>query len=183
MENTLNSQTYRRNLPHIIPSNAVLCITVRLHGSLPKKIIDKLKQERSIRIVEITSLNLSPRETKVKLRKMHNHYFSKFDEQLERFSDGPTWLKNSTVAQTVISALLFFDNQRYKLVCYTIMSNHIHFIFYNLDRELSKIMHSFKLFSARKSNLILKRTGQSFWRVMTIMCARDENLKSKFDMF
>jgi len=163
MKNTLDSQTYRRNLPHIIPKDAVLCMTVRLHGSLPKTAIDKLKQERNIKIAEITTLNLTKRETNIRLRKMHDHYFSKFDEQLEGYSDGPTFLKDSAVAQTVISALLHFDMERYILVCYTIMSNHMHFVFYNLDRKLSTIMHSFKLFSARESNLILKRTGHSFW--------------------
>lgn len=87
MKNTLDSQTYRRNLPHIIPKDAVLCMTVRLYGSLPKKVIDILKQEREIKIAEITSLNLTKRETSIKLRKMHDHYFSKFDEQLEGYSD------------------------------------------------------------------------------------------------
>ncbi|MGK0364500.1 MAG: putative transposase [Saprospiraceae bacterium] len=163
MKKPLKSKTYRRNLPHIIPEDAVLCMTVRLHGSLPKEIIYKLKEERAINITEIASLNLTPKETKIRLRKIHALYFSKFDDLLDDFSNDSNWLKNPAVAQTIVSALLHFNNERYKLVCYTIMSNHIHFVFYNLDRELSKIMHSFKLFSAREANIIIKRTGESFW--------------------
>jgi REP element-mobilizing transposase RayT len=138
-------------------------MTVRLHGSLPKATITKLKEERAIKVAEIASLNLTEKESKIRLRKTHALYFSKFDDLLENSSFGPTWLENPAIAEIVISALLYFDNKRYKVICYTIMSNHIHFVFYKLDRALDKIMHSFKLFSAREANLIIKRTGESFW--------------------
>ncbi len=77
---------------------------------------------------------------------------------------GINWLSNREVAVTVKDALHFFDDKKYKLVCYCIMSNHIHLVFYKLTGPLSKVMHSLKGFTANEANKILDRTGKIFWQ-------------------
>ncbi|MCK7521495.1 MAG: hypothetical protein MZV64_29350 [Ignavibacteriales bacterium] len=42
---------------------------------------------------------------------------------------GPNWLKQDNVAQVVKDAIHFYDKKKYDLICYTIMSNHVHQVF------------------------------------------------------
>jgi len=146
---------YRRNLPHWQPNNGVFSMTVRLHGSLPEEAVRKLKNERAIKKAELLKKGLHPANLKAALRKMHEFYFGVYDDLLDNETAGPTWLKDPKIAKIVVDTLLFFNNERYKIICYTIMSNHIRFIFYKLDRQLPIVMASMKRFSAREANKYL----------------------------
>lgn len=75
-------------------------------------------------------------------------------------------MKEDAIAQVWIDALHHFDQERYKLICSTVMSNHIHFIFYKLDRSLAEIMKSLKGYSAYKANKLLlgRKKGAPFWQ-------------------
>jgi putative transposase len=68
------------------------------------------------------------------------------------------------IAQINKQAIHHFDEKYYQLICYCIMSNHIHLVIKFLDNapDLSQIMHSIKRFSAKESNIILGKTGK-FW--------------------
>jgi len=156
---------YRRNLPHLQPPNAVLFITIRLDGSLPKKRVQELKEQREAEEEElIRGKGLTEKETQKQLLKKFNLYFGKFDELLVENKEGPHWLKEKKVAKIWEDALKHFDNERYKLICSTIMSNHVHFIFYKLTQSLASIMHSLKSYSSTISNKFLNRVGQKFWQ-------------------
>ena len=74
------------------------------------------------------------------------------------------WLKEEAIAKIWADALSYFDGERYKLICSTIMSNHAHFIFYKLDRSLDEMMHSLKSFTGTIANKALNRIGQKFWQ-------------------
>jgi REP element-mobilizing transposase RayT len=77
---------------------------------------------------------------------------------------GAAWLRNPAVAEIVLNALLFFNNQRYTLHAWVIMPNHIHVLFTpTAGWTLTKILHSWKSFSAREANKVLDRTGE-FWQ-------------------
>jgi putative DNA methylase len=77
---------------------------------------------------------------------------------------GASWLKNPAVAEIAQNALLFFNNQRYTLHAWVIMPNHVHVLFTPAEGwTLSKILHSWKSFSAREANKVLDRTGE-FWQ-------------------
>ena len=77
---------------------------------------------------------------------------------------GAAWLKNPAVAEIVRNALLFFNDQRYTLHAWVIMPNHVHALFTPAEGwALTKILHSWKSFSAREANKVLDRTGE-FWQ-------------------
>lgn len=156
---------YARNLPHWQPENAVLFMTIRLYGSLPKIKIEELKERRIAEEQLLRSKALSEEGLKKALRKCFDLYFGKFDELLDNGTTGPHWLREKRIATIWTNALFHFDGDRYKVICSTIMSNHVHFIFYKLDRGLSQIMKSLKGFSAWESNKILNRVGERFWQI------------------
>lgn len=156
---------YRKNLPHYQPpDDTVFFVTTRLDGSLPKEVIEKLKEQRETEINIIKQSTNSFQEKRIKIDNAHKRFFGKYDDLLDGLTIGNNWLKIPAIAQEVCNALHFFDNQRYELICFTIMSNHIHIVMeVKKEYALYGIMQSIKTFSARKANELLDRNGQ-FWQ-------------------
>jgi putative transposase len=63
---------------------------------------------------------------------------------------------------TIVEALKHFDGERYRLLAWCIMPNHVHVVIDILDHSLSAIVRSWKSFSARQANVVLGRSG-AFW--------------------
>jgi REP element-mobilizing transposase RayT len=146
---------HRRNLPHIYRDNSTYFITYRLKGTIPINVLEELKNKYFNEKVPGT------KEEKYKLDKL---YFSEYDNYLDSNKD-IKWLVNKDIAEIVKESLHFYDKKNYDLICYSIMSNHVHLVFYLRDnsRSVDKIMHSIKRYSARESNKTLKREG-TFWQ-------------------
>ena len=52
-------------------------------------------------------------------------------------------------------------NKSYRLICYCIMSNHVHLVIQLLEGapDLSQVMHSIKRYTARKANIVLNESA------------------------
>ncbi len=86
--------------------------------------------------------------------------------ELEAWLDlgkGVCWLKDERVATVVAEALRHFDGERYRLLAWVIMPNHVHVLVKTDQEPLSKVVRTWKQFSARKANAILGRSG-AFWQ-------------------
>lgn len=98
-----------------------------------------------------------------------NRWFEKFDNYLDKALCGERYLTDPQIANTVAEATYYRDNKIYDLISFCIMPNHVHLICRPLEKEkdkfysLTEILHSLKRYTARQSNLILKRSG-SFWQ-------------------
>jgi putative transposase len=133
----------RGYLPHFDSSHIYQFVTLRLSNSLPSCVIERLKDERNFR-------DDSHRRKYLEM---------KLDECY-----GECFLKDSKVAKIVENSLLFFHEKRYSVTAWVIMPNHVHVLLEIYDGfPLSKIIQSWKGFTARKSNIILNRSG-SFWQ-------------------
>jgi REP element-mobilizing transposase RayT len=180
---------YKRNLPHFQPIGYTYFVTFRLNGSLPVQIIKQLKSEREKQLKAISGLSNKTFRLD-EYRKYQSVYFGKFDKLLDDSEYGPTWLKQDNVAQIVKKAIHFYDNKKYNLISYTIMSNHVHQVFTPIvGRDLSRpqqtedlsnknnidmnvdlqfpivtdILRLLKGSTARECNKILNRSG-TFWQ-------------------
>jgi REP element-mobilizing transposase RayT len=72
-------------------------------------------------------------------------------------------LSRTDLAEMVQNTLLHFEAQRYSLIAWCVMPNHVHVVFAPIPPyELSQILHSWKSFSAKRANSILGATG-AFW--------------------
>ncbi|MEM6319484.1 MAG: transposase [Bacteroidota bacterium] len=153
----------RRNLPHWQAPDGIYTIIFRLKGSLPKAIIERLRDERAFHKKSLLKRGLSKEETAVKLRKMQRLYYGKFDTLLDNTSTGPHFLKVPQIAQIVADAIMHFDGKRYQVIDYCIMSNHVHLTFCQLTKELGDILGSIKKFSSRQINLLQDCVGRQVW--------------------
>lgn len=177
---------YRRNLPHYQPPGFTFFVTFRLDGSLPIAVIQRLKEEREKELEKIAEY--SDEETRrEKYKTLQSQYFGKFDKLLDNAANGPTWLKEEKVATIVKDAIHHYDKTTYDLICYTIMSNHVHIVFTpivgrdlsrpnanenNLDMNVgvhvqfpivTNILRLIKGRTARECNKVLNRSG-AFWQ-------------------
>lgn len=154
---------YWRKLPHIQPKDGVFFVTFRLTGTIPKSIIIEYQNKKE--------------STKTKKEKLENseEYFKEIEDILDSATIGPTWLKNKAIAKVIIESFSFMDHKYFHLICYCIMSNHVHFIAYNLKKPLYAIMHSIKSFTAHECNKILNRKGRFWQREYYDNLIRDRN--------
>jgi putative transposase len=73
---------------------------------------------------------------------------------------GACVLKQPACANLVQNTLLHFDHQRYRMIAWCVMPNHVHALFQVWQgHPLGRILHSWKSHSARQINALLGRAG------------------------
>lgn len=76
---------------------------------------------------------------------------------------GACWLKRPDIAAEVENALLHFDGERYFLLAWCVMPNHVHvMVEMRTGFRLGDQIRSWKTFTARRANERLRRAGP-FW--------------------
>lgn len=137
-------------LPHFEQPDLVKFVTFRLCDSLPAEIVREWKA--GLHLYKDTRAN-DPRM--VGLR-----------ERIARYEDagyGACLLRDERVAEIVQTALFYFDDERYRLLAWCIMPNHVHALAEcGAAWPLGGIVHSWKSFTAKAANRVLGRTGE-FW--------------------
>ena len=126
-------------------------ITFRLFDSLPLSTFRELRRE-------LKSLQGGDLLDEARRKEILNTIAKYEDACL-----GSCFLRDSRIAKVIADALHYFDGERYRLIAYCIMPNHVH-VLIEVSRNwtLSKIMHSWRSFTANQANKILNRSGQ-FW--------------------
>jgi putative DNA methylase len=90
-------------------------------------------------------------------------FHSELDDALDSHY-GKCWQRDPRIATLVQSALLHFDGERYGMLHWVIMPNHVHaMIRVEPGWSLSSIIHSWKSFTARNANKMLGLSGE-FWQ-------------------
>ena len=160
---------YRRNLPHFHPEGYPLFITFRLANSLPEEVLSRLKQEREN---EIKKSSINPSVERYAMEIKHFHHF---DNWLERYENSPRWLGRTEVAGIVSEKILSMAGERYQLLAFCIMPNHVHLLIMPLVTDnlrhhgktakypVTDTLRLLKGSTARYCNLALKRNGP-FWQ-------------------
>ena len=134
----------RGYLPHFDGGEIIQFITFRLADSLPQNVLAhwKMQAERGL----ITDIEVQ--------------------RKIERYLDtniGNCYLNDERISSVVIETLKKFDGEKYKLIAWVLMPNHVHLLLRPLEgNSLGKIMHSIKSYTAHEANKILQLKGQ-FW--------------------
>ncbi len=133
---------WRRRLPHWVPDEAIVFLTWRLAGTMPKP--------------EPELLTNDPNPGRA---------FVRYDRELDRAETGPKWLKDPRVARMLMEVFLHGETVRrqYTLYAWVIMPNHIHLVL-QPHCELGKLMRWLKTATAVRANRIIERTGTPFWQ-------------------
>jgi putative DNA methylase len=167
----------RRNLPHWYVPGAAHFITYRLYGSLPQQALEQLQAKKQALLERALPPNYTPAQYR---ERVHKQLFAAYDDWLDRPGE-PHWLANPKIAALIRGNLYHHDSEKYHLMAYCVMSNHVHVLLQPWDATraanaecevgertdqhspLASIMHSLKSYTAHEANRILARLGP-FWQ-------------------
>ncbi|MFD2721813.1 transposase [Hymenobacter monticola] len=151
---------YQRFLPHRLAPGESYFITFRLAGSLPRKVVLQLIEERELRLREANpSAAVNPGERK--------GFFTTFDAVLDRANYGPCYLTKPAEAAIVQAALHFADGVGYDLLSYCLMPNHVHLIVHlpvDATAPLARTLQRLKSHTARHLNRLRSSEGRVWQR-------------------
>ena len=180
----------RGNLPHWYRPGAAHFVTYRLVDTLPVDVMNRLQEERTVRLRLPPMEGDSPQKHKALV---HKQFFAAYDRYLDQAAC-VRWLQDPAVAQVIVDNLYHHHQVKYQLLEYVVMPNHVHVLFVPLEtnagsvlhvanaasvREskldffsdetadslspLSQIMHSLKSYTSNEANKLLGRAGR-FWQ-------------------
>jgi REP element-mobilizing transposase RayT len=161
MDPLLSGFHHRDHLPHLKREGASYFVTFRLEGTLPVDVLVRLKSERE-RIVSQALASKRPL-TWQEQQELFVWYSKRVDQYLDA-GHGDCWMRHPKIAKIVADALRFHVGQRFDLLAWVVMPNHVHIVVHPLGQwTLSKILQSWKGYTAREINKSLQRNG-SFWQ-------------------
>ena len=132
----------RGYLPHFDAPGVIQMITYRLHDAMPA--------ERRHEWEDLLAIE-DEREKRT---------------QLEAYLDkgfGECHLRDPRIASLVQENLLHFDAERYCVIAWVVMPNHVHVIVEIWQTPMEEILQSWKSFTSKAANKLLKRNG-TFWQ-------------------
>lgn len=135
----------RGYLPHFESTDKLQHVTYHLADSLPKGVVERLEAELK---------RLSPEKQDAERRK-----------RVEAWIDaghGCCVLREPAIASLVQNSFLRFDGERYRLLAWVVMPNHVHVLFQPLNGWLvAKIVASWKSYTGRRISEWLKAAGNA----------------------
>ncbi len=124
----------RGYLPHFESSEVTQHVTFHLADSLPQSVLLRLE-------AELKALPAGKRDVERRKR---------LDAWIDA-GQGSCALRRPGIADMVQGSLLIFDSQRYKLLAWVVMPNHVHVLFQPIAGwTVAKIVASWKKFTARR---------------------------------
>ena len=142
-----NSRGY---LPHFDSNDRIQHVTFHLVDSLPKETVERL-------VAEIQQVDPDRRDIEMRSGL----------EALVDAGHGVCWLRRADCARIVQDALLHFDGERYRMIAWVVMPNHVHALFQTLDGwSMNTVVGSWKTFTANAIGRIVRQSGEpapSIW--------------------
>ena len=159
-------------LPHWTQIGATYVVTFRLGDSVPKEVAEAWKRQRQ----EVTDrAKRQNRELTYQERKeLHKLHSARVESCLDA-GHGSCCLREPKVAEAIQNSLKHFDGDRYELLAWAVMPNHVHAVVRPLGTHtLTDILHSWKSFAAKQANSILGHQGQLWQEEYYDHLIRDE---------
>jgi len=142
----------RGYLPHCDEIGFIQNISFRLSDSVPTQAIEKWRKE----------LKIIPGLADYEPRKIE------FRRRIDKYEDaghGDCMLKHPQIAEIVQTALLFFDGERYRLLEWCVMPNHVHALVMPVNGHLlANIVHSWKSYTGHAVKKLFDLT-KPFWMI------------------
>jgi putative transposase len=157
----MNTDTsYQRHLPHQIPKGFPIFLTWNLKSAMPEQVLQQLRRERE----RFEKQPPRPGETAAGKRiRESKMVFAFADRFLDRATEGPMHLKRPEAAKIVEDSILFGVNERYELLAWCVMANHVHVLL--IPRwEPKKITQGIKGYTAHEINRLQGAQGRIFWQ-------------------
>jgi 1-hydroxy-2-methyl-2-(E)-butenyl 4-diphosphate synthase len=157
------------HLPHWRIPGATYAVTFRIKDSLPASVFREHERQKNALLERISQIieSAGSRDATAELLPLRHQIQSLTETLIEpalHAADGPKPLADPRIAESIEGALKFFDGQRYDLLAWSVMPNHVHAILTpREDHPLEKIIQSWKTHTAKEANRILGKS-ETFWQ-------------------
>ncbi len=160
----------QRRLPHWAQDGAVVFLTWRTHDSMPKHLLESWRAERN-RWLDRRGIDPALSGWKVKvqdlsadeLAEFHDHFTTRWHDELDT-GHGACVLGQTELARIVADSLRHLDGDRYALLDFVVMPNHVHLPATFPDKNaMLEQCESRKHFTAVRINRRLGTKGR-FWQ-------------------
>ena len=156
-------------LPHWKMEGGTYAVTFRLADSLPAHVLARYAEKKEILLKRLAGLagSSGSRSVMTQLLELRRELAELQQSEIETALDqayGECLLRDPRNANIVAECLRHFDGERYDLLAWCVMPNHVHAVVRPCDGfELEKILHTWKSFTAHEINKALGRDG-AFWQ-------------------
>jgi REP element-mobilizing transposase RayT len=131
----------RGYIPHFDSNDVIQHVTFHLADSLPKETVERL-------LTELQNTDPDRREVEKRCRL----------ETLVDAGHGACWLQQPDCARIVQEALLHFDGERYRMIAWVVMPNHVHALFQTLQGwNMNAVVAAWKTFTANAIGKIVRQ--------------------------
>ncbi len=159
-----------RRLPHWSQTGTICFITFRSHDSMPKHVLRAWYAEREnwLRAHDIDPNDANWREALSRMdsesaRTFLDDFWNRWHDALD-VGHGACVLRQPELSSIVARSLHHFDGDRYRLLDFVVMPNHVHVLCSFPDEEsMLSQRESWKHFTATQINRRLGRKGR-FWQ-------------------
>jgi len=149
----------RKRLPHWDAQHGIYFVTFNLFDALPLHVKEKIRQEADAQLAHIRTLR---GDTTIAERQAIEEWLhAKIGDALDQ-TYGSCFMRDLRVAKIVADAIEYFDDDRYRLLAWCVMPNHVHVVL-DRARQIHRVVHSWKSFTAKRANRLPCRVG-SFWQ-------------------
>src|SRR5688572_27001819 len=114
---------HRDHLPHLKREGGSYFVTFRLAGTLPREVILRFKQEREL--IMAHALAAKRPLTWQEQQDLYDWYTTRVDHYLDA-GHGDCWLRKPEIADLMAGAVRFHAGQRFDLLAWVVMPNHVH---------------------------------------------------------
>jgi len=145
-------------LPHWTLKGATYFVTFRLGDSLPASMLEAwIAEKAALERRSADPVHPLTEEDRSRLVRL-------MSEKVEAYLDaghGSCCLRDDAAAAIAQNTLLHFDGERYDLLAWSVMPNHVHVVVQpKAGHDLPGILHSWKSFTSHKINALLTRRGE-----------------------
>jgi putative transposase len=159
------------DLPHWRQSGCTYFVTFRLADSVPKALVDRWEEQRSVWLRKLGGSGDATAESLAKLPRLERRRFERhFAQLLNEYLDGcegECLLRDPEVTQLVSEALYHFCPARVIVGDSVVMPNHVHALMCPNDADgfqLEDVLHSIKSFTSNAVNRLLGTPGRAVWQ-------------------
>ena len=160
----------QRKLPHWSQAGTVVFITWRTQDSMPQGIIDAWRADRN-RWLNAHAIDPTQEGWKMALHELppklnaefHERFTSRWHDELDA-CHGACVLRRPDLAKLVAESLLRFNNDRYEMMDFVVMPNHLHVLATFPDKQsMLAQCEPWKHFTATRINSALDQK-ERFWQ-------------------
>ena len=160
----------QRRLPHWAQDGAVVFVTWRTHDSIPRAVLEAWLDERNRWLAALGIDPANPgwklsvqRLPRTQMIEFHHRFTTRWHEELDT-CHGACVLRQPALAQIVAASLRHFDGDRYEMLDFVVMPNHVHLLAVFPDKvAMLPQCDSWKHYTAREINRRLGMKGR-FWQ-------------------